>query len=31
MTAVEFLAKQSLNYLNDEQENNLIKVIEQDL
>jgi hypothetical protein len=31
MTAVEFLAKQALNYLNDEQENNLIKVIEQAL
>jgi hypothetical protein len=30
-TAVEFLAKQSLNYLNDEQENNLIKVIQQAL
>jgi hypothetical protein len=30
-TAVEFLAKQALNYLNDEQENNLIKVIEQAL
>jgi hypothetical protein len=29
MTAVEFLAKQALNYLNDEQENNLIKVIQQ--
>ena len=31
MTAVEFLAKQALNYLNDEQENNLIKVIQQAL
>ena len=31
MTAVEFLAKQALNYLNDEQENNLIKVLEQAL
>ena len=30
-TAVEFLAKQALNYLNDEQENNLIKVIQQAL
>ena len=29
MTAVEYLAKQALNYLNDEQENNLIKVIQQ--
>jgi hypothetical protein len=29
MTAVEFLAKQALNYLNDEQENNLIKVIQK--
>ena len=29
MTAVEFLAKQALNYLNDEQENDLIKVIQQ--
>jgi heme oxygenase len=31
MTAVEFLAKQALNYLNDEQENDLIKVIQQAL
>ena len=31
MTAVEFLAKQALNYLNDEQENNLIKIIQQAL
>jgi hypothetical protein len=31
MTAVEYLAKQALNYLNDEQENNLIKVIQQAL
>jgi hypothetical protein len=31
MTAVEFLAKQALNYLNDEQENNLLKVIKQAL
>jgi hypothetical protein len=31
MTAVEFLGKQALNYLNDEQENNLIKVIKQSL
>ena len=31
MTAVEFLGKQALNYLNDEQQNNLIKVIEQAL
>jgi hypothetical protein len=30
-TAVEFLAKQALNYLNDEQENDLIKVIQQAL
>ncbi len=29
MTAVEFLAKQGLNYLNDEQENHFIKVIQQ--
>jgi hypothetical protein len=31
MTAVEFLGKQALNYLNDEQENDLIKVIQQAL
>jgi hypothetical protein len=30
-TAVEYLAKQALNYLNDEQENNLLKVIQQAL
>jgi hypothetical protein len=29
MTAVEFLGKQALNYLNDEQENHFIKVIQQ--
>jgi len=31
MTAVEWLAKQALNYLNDEQENHFIKVIQQAL
>jgi hypothetical protein len=31
MTAVEFLGKQALNYLNDEQENHFIKVIQQAL
>jgi hypothetical protein len=31
MTSVEFLAKQALNYLNDEQENDLIKVFKQAL
>jgi hypothetical protein len=31
MTAVEFLAKQALNYLNDEQENHFIKVIQKAL
>jgi hypothetical protein len=31
MTAVEFLAKQALNYLNDEQENSLIEAFKQAL